>query len=124
MPNFEEFVLQGWRAEIGAHITFAQHANTLQVRTKVYTGPSGVSLGWLPDTGSDIDAIGLLHLTSLGEHSENLARNLDHATAANGTTLVSLGQISTTLSLGTAQHTTMLHICDNLDEPLLSCNSL
>ncbi|XP_065190896.1 uncharacterized protein K02A2.6-like [Sycon ciliatum] len=101
-----------------------RHGLELSVHTQLNTEPTAEAMTWIPDTGSDVDAIGPAHLSQLGGFPENLAVDSDTVSAANGTSLVSLGKISATLSIGSAQHTTLLHVYEDLDEALLSCQSL
>eukprot|EP00117_Sycon_ciliatum_P041061 scpid23103/ scgid30094/ len=101
-----------------------RHGLELSVHTQLNTEPTAEAMTWIPDTGSDVDAIGPAHLSQLGGFPENLAVDSDTVSAANGTSLVSLGKISATLSIGSAQHTTVLHVYEDLDEALLSCQSL
>lgn len=99
-------------------------SNTVLVETQLATEPSAVSLPWVPDTGSDVDAIGVDHLTHLGGHPENLADDFDDVMTADGRTLSALGQIQCTLSVGEVSHTTSLHVYGGLSDALLSRRSL
>ena len=67
-------------------------------------------LAWVPDTGSDVDAIGLNQLDQLGGFPENLSVDEDIVTGANGQELRSLGKIDTTLQLDETTHDTTVHV--------------
>ena len=97
---------------------------TMSVNTHLCTDPAAVPFDWVPDTGSDVDAIGRSHLAALGGYTENLATDPDIVSAANGVSLSNLGKIDATLSVADRHHTTTIHVYEDLDEPLLSHNSL
>eukprot|EP00117_Sycon_ciliatum_P020010 scpid17310/ scgid17953/ len=102
----------------------SRDASTIVVDTQLVSASEPTSLRWLPDTGSDVDAIGLAHLSTLGEFPENLPADRDVVCTANGSALTSLGKLNATLTLGSATHSTVVHVYDSLDEALLSRNSL
>ena len=54
------------------------------------------TLRWLPDIGSDVDAIGLCHLSALGGNIVDLTRDPDTVYTADGRSLTSLGRIRAT----------------------------
>ena len=97
---------------------------TVPVITKLATESVGISLDCLPDTGSDVDAIGPQHLEELGEFPENLAIDLDKVCAADDHGLESFGKISATLSVGSTIHQTTIHVYDGLSDAQLSRQSL
>jgi len=97
---------------------------TVDISTQLNTEPSGTPLRWVPDTGSDVDAIGVSHLTTLGGFPENLDVDHDVVSTANGHALVNIGKITATLSVNEVEHTTTLRVYEDLDEALLSCSSL
>ncbi|XP_065182282.1 uncharacterized protein LOC135812991 [Sycon ciliatum] len=97
---------------------------TVPVDTQLCTEPDATSLEWIPDTGSDIDAIGVDQLAHLGGFVENLATDHDNVHAANGERLVSAGKISATLTIGSLKHDSTIHVYRGLREPLLSRQSL
>ena len=80
-------------------------------------------LAWVPDTGSDVDAIGLNHLDQLGGFPENLSVE-DIVTSANGQELRSLGKINTALQLDETTHYTTVHVYEELTDALLSRRTL
>ena len=96
----------------------------IAIPTQLVSELKPTSLRWLPDTGSDIDAIGLAHLSLLGGFPENLPVDKDVVCTANGMPLTSLGKIKADLTLGSVRHATTLHVYADLDEPLLSRDSL
>ena len=81
-------------------------------------------LAWVPDTGSDVDAIGLNQLDQLGGFPENLSVDEDIVTGANGQELRSLGKIDTTLQLDETTHDTTVHVYEELTDALLSRRTL
>ena len=99
-------------------------ADMVCIDTQLCTGREATPLKWIPDTGSDIDAIGVRQLSHLGGLIENLDSDPDVVYAANGQRLVSAGRISATLRIGSSRHTSMIHIYHGLEDPLLSRQSL
>ena len=75
-------------------------------------------LAWVPDTGSDVDAIGLNRLDQLGRFPENLSVDENIVTGANGQELWSLRKIDTTLQLDETTHGTNVHVYDELIDAL------
>ena len=104
--------------------TSSRDSHTVTLDTQLVSAFQPTSMQWLPDTGSDIDAIGLNQLSFLGDFPENLKADTDIIHAANGTALHSLGRIEATLTLGSVSHTTTIHVYRDLDEALLSRSSL
>jgi len=94
------------------------------VDTTLNTEATATSLSWIPDTGSDVDAIGLHQLSLLGGFPENLHPDGDIVTGANNQQLESAGQISATLTLGDHAHITTIHVYPELSDALLSRDSL
>ena len=76
---------------------------TIAIPTQLVSELKPTSLRWLPDTGSDIDAIGLAHLSLLGGFPENLPVDKDVVRTANGMPLTSLGKIKADLTLGSVR---------------------
>ncbi|XP_065182546.1 uncharacterized protein K02A2.6-like [Sycon ciliatum] len=97
---------------------------TIAVNTQLVSADKPTSLRWLPDTGSDINAIGPAHLELLGDFIENLPTDKDVVRTADGAPLTSLGKIQATLTLDSVTHDTTLHVYKGLDEALLSRQSL
>ena len=97
---------------------------TVTVSTQLNTEPSSVPLAWLPDTGSDVDAIGLADLYKLGGYPENLDDDDDDVRTADGTRLRAIGSIFTQLSANGRNHDTVVHVYDGLHDALLSRQSL
>ncbi|XP_065195262.1 uncharacterized protein K02A2.6-like [Sycon ciliatum] len=97
---------------------------TVSVTTTLNTEETGAAINWIPDSGSDVDAIGLRHLDLLGGFPENLAEDPDVVTGVNGQPLVSVGQISSSLGLGSKTHRTTIHVYSELSDALLSRTSL
>ena len=48
---------------------------------------------WIPDTGSDVDAVGIKQLTRLGGFIENLDDDDETVYSASGTALKNVGKI-------------------------------
>ena len=97
---------------------------TISVDAILNTDATGAAVEWIPDTGSDVDAIGLHHLQLLGGFSGNLADDYDIVTGVNGQQLTSVGQIRSSLVLGPKIHHTTLHVYPDLSDALLSRTSL
>ena len=97
---------------------------TVPVITQLATESVGISLDWLPDTGSDVDPIGPQHLEELGQFPDNLAIDLDNVCAAVGQCQESIGKISANLSEGSTIHHATIHVYDGLSDALLSRQSL
>ena len=104
--------------------TSSRDSHTVTLDTQLVSAFQPTSMQWLPDTGSDIDAIRLNQLSFLGDFPENLKADTDIVRSANGTALHSLGRIEATLTLGSVSHTTTIHVYRDLDEALLSRSSL
>ena len=98
--------------------------SVIQISTLLATESDPVPLSWIPDTGSDIDAIGVQHLTELGGFVENLAGDSEEVLTANGEPLQSVGTIGATLSVGAKAHSTTIHVYAGLEDALLSRESL
>ena len=79
---------------------------------------------WLPDTGSEVDAIGPQHLSKIGGFVKNLAEDPDKVLVANRVQLQGIGQIRATLTVGHASCETTIHVYDGLSDALLSCDTL
>ena len=99
-------------------------AATVAIGTRLCTEALPTSLQWIPDTGSDIDAIGIRQLSAIGDFTENLATDLDDVRTASGDQLVSVGTIDATLTAGSSSHNTIIHVYKGLDDALLSRQSL
>jgi len=97
---------------------------TVSVLTQLETESTPVFLGWIPDTGSDVDAIGPQHLEKLGGSSSQLMQDHEKVCAADGHGLVSIGKVNATLSVGSAALPTTIHVYDGLTDALLSRQSL
>ena len=93
---------------------------TLDVSTRLNTESPSTVLAWVPDTGSDVDAIGLNQLDQLGGFLENLSVDEDIVTGANGQEFRSLGKIDTTLQLDETTHDTTVHVYEELTDALSS----
>ena len=83
-----------------------------------------VSLAWIPDTGSDVDAIGLKQLRAIGGDKESLVEDEDDVRSANGERLKSVGKISANLSTEAAECDSTIHVYEGLSDALLSQSSL
>eukprot|EP00117_Sycon_ciliatum_P026244 scpid18053/ scgid21591/ Retrovirus-related Pol polyprotein from transposon opus; Protease; Reverse transcriptase; Endonuclease len=99
-------------------------SDTVLLATKLCTEPQPVQLQWIPDTGSDIDAIGIRQLSLLGGFVENLDSDFDDVRTASGDKLVTVGKICVTLQVNDQSHDSVLHVFDGLDDALLSRSSL
>ena len=98
--------------------------HTVRIDTQLDSEPTTVPLVWLPDTGSDVDAVGARHLEQLGGFLENLQPVYNDVRTADGTSLKSFGSIPVTLTSDGRQHVSTLHVYDGLDDALLSRQSL
>ena len=89
-----------------------------------YNDHAEVRIKWLPDSGSDVDAITLTDLNKIDpDLIWNLARDTQKVSAANGTSLGQRGTVNVLLNLqGIACHTT-LHVFSRLNTSLLSKNT-
>ena len=97
---------------------------TIAVSTLLATEDQAVEIEWMPDTGSDVDAIGVRHLERLGGFAENLDQDNDDVRTANGQQLQAIGKISASLSVGEKEHCSTIHVYDGLEDALLSRTSL
>ncbi|XP_065190961.1 uncharacterized protein K02A2.6-like [Sycon ciliatum] len=97
---------------------------TVRVSTRLATEDEAVTLPWVPDTGSDVDAIGEHHLELLGGFPENLDHDPECVLAASGEQLQNAGSIRASLQVGEVQHSTVIHVYKGLDDALLSRSSL
>ena len=75
-------------------------SDLIDVSVSIEADP-GRRIGWLPDTGSDVEAICLRDLDKLDPYlSHNLAVDSDEVYAANGEDLDSLGKLKAVLKAG------------------------
>ena len=88
-----------------------------------YNDHAEVRIKWLPDGGSDVDAITLTDLKKIDpDFIWNLARDTEKVSAANGTSLSPRGTMNVHLNLqDIACHTTW-HVFSRLNTSLLSKN--
>ena len=96
----------------------------IDVKTRLATEKTPSTLAWLPDTGSDVDAIGPQHLSSIDGFVENLDEDSDTVLTANGDQLESVGKIRAELTVGSSTCETIVHVYDGLSDALLSRTSL
>ena len=83
--------------------------------------PEPKTVAWLPDSGADVDAIGLDGLRAIDPYLEyNLADDSDNVRAANGESLGNMGMFRAELGLNNFSCQTTIHIYRNLAVPLLS----
>ena len=101
-------------------MTSASKTATVPDATTLATEDQPVSLNWIPDTGSDVDAVGVSQLAALGGFVENLDVDDDDVRGTNGIQLRSLGKICATFSTGATQHGSTIHMYEGLDDALLS----
>lgn len=87
-------------------------------------GKQSSDISWLPDTGSDVDAIGRADLKRLGGNVTDLRADHERVESVNGEPLQNLGKISAQISHRDRCHSTTLHVYDNLDSALLSRDTL
>ena len=99
-------------------------AGCISVATQLRHASTPCPLTWLPDTGSNVNAIGLRHLSALGGAPADLSQDVDTVYTADGRSLSSLGKVSATLFAGSARHPTTIHVYDGLTDALLSKASL
>ena len=102
----------------------AHSAGCISVATQLRHASTPCPLTWLPGTGSDVDAIGLRHLSALGGAPADLSQDVDTVYTADGRSLSSLGKVSDTLFAASARHQTTINVYDGLTDALLSKASL
>ena len=112
-----------------AHLSLNRASNSnssafVSVDTQLKHVVAPRTLRWLPDTGSDVDPIGLRHLSALGGNLADLTRDPDTVCTADGRSLTSLGRFRATLFMTTTHHTPTVHVYDGLTDALLSRTSL
>ena len=95
---------------------------TLQVQADRGGEPRSVS--WLPDTGSDVNAIGPDTLHTLGGDITDLSPDTLTVTSADGKVIKSLGKAHASLEHQDRTHRTELHVYADITDPLLSRDSL
>ena len=98
--------------------------HTVSLTTQLHNAEPAIQLTWLPDTGSDVDAIGLHDLKKLGGHQKHLDADTDDVRTADGSRLTSLGCISARITAGNHSIQTIVHVYDDLTDALLSRQSL
>ncbi|XP_065182117.1 uncharacterized protein K02A2.6-like [Sycon ciliatum] len=101
-----------------------QAGDKVMLSTRLDDNDRSCTLVWLPDTGSDVDAIGASHLRRLGGSVADLEPDPDHVVAVNGQSLTSLGTVPARVVARDVTHTTRLHVYDELSSALLSRSSL
>ena len=104
--------------------TSALPSPTVQINTMLATEDQPTPIAWVPDMGSDIDAIGICQLETLGGFVENLGPDHDDVRGVNGDRLHSIGKICPTLSYGDSQCTSTLHVYEGLSDALMSRTTL
>ena len=102
----------------------APSAGCISVATQLRHASAPCPLTWLPDTGSDVDAISFRHLFALGGVPADLSQDAVTVYTADGWSLSSLGKVSATLFTGSARHQTTIHLYDGLTDALPSKASL
>ena len=113
-----------WTGRVGHLRLNRARLSTIAVDTKLEGKSDAVSLSWIPDTGSDVDAIGLQQLRAIGGDKESLVEDEDDVRSANGERLKSVGKISANLSTEAAECDSMIHVYEGLSDALLSQSSL
>ena len=101
--------------------------DTVNLRTMLHLQTKSLphqELAWLPDTGSDIDAIRPSDLALLGAERQDLTPDVKFVTSAVGERLNSLGTIAATIFAEPYSHQTDLHVYEGLSCPLLSRQTL
>ena len=102
------------------HLAEKSHGKFIKVDVSC-ADASTSSLFWLPDSGAEIDAIGVEDLDTIDRHLRlNLAPDYSKVYAANGTCLGSLGQLEACLTLNGRSCQTVLYVYRQLRSPLLS----
>ena len=102
-----------------------QASDKVMLSARLADNDRSCTLEWLPDTGSDVDAIGASHLRRLGGSVADLEPDPDHVVAVNGQPLTSLGTVPARVVARDVTHTTVrLHVYDELSSALLSRSSL
>ena len=101
-----------------------QAGDKVMLSTHLDDNDRSCTLEWLPDSGSDVDAIGASHLHRLGGSVVDPEPDPSHVVAMNGQPLTSLGIVPATVVTRDVTHTTCLHVYDELSSALLSRSSL
>ena len=99
-------------------------SSTIPANTTLQTQDTSHRVDWVPDTGSDVDAVGPRQLSLLGGFPENLDEDNDVVTSASGERLSSLGCIKAKLAVGDVTHDTTIHVFEHLQDALMSRQSL
>lgn len=105
---------------VGIHkLTLSSNQQLLTIITKI--GEASHSIGWLPDTGAEVDAISLRDLSQLGEVAKShLFPTTQDVIAANGQSLGPVGSVHATLCYNGKFYSTTLRVFRHLTTPLLS----
>ena len=83
-----------------------------------------VIMDWLPDTGSDVNAVSKDHLEMLSGSIESVRSSKTKVTDASGTAMKCLGTTPVMLSIGETTSGTNLHVFEKLESPILSRQAL
>ena len=102
-----------------SHASTTPSAACISVATQLRHASTPCPLTWLPDIGSDVDAIGPRHLPAVGGVPPESSQDGDTVYTADGRSLSSLGKVSATLFAGSARHQTTIHVTDGLTDALL-----
>ena len=86
---------------LSLHRTAVSKTHTVDVATTLNTETEPTSFTWIPDTGSDVDAVAIKQLTRLGGFIENLDDDHETVYSASGTALKNVGKIKASLTFGT-----------------------
>ena len=105
--------------QLRMHMTTTS-CSTVSIATRLATEDAPVSFQWVPDTGSDVDAVGVSQLLQLGGFVENLDVDADDVRCANGDRMSSIGKIFASLSTDNTESTSTIHVYEGLDCALLS----
>jgi len=104
------------------------HKPTLIPVKTTFASSAAQDLQWLPDTGADIDAIGIAQLRkSFPDAEKQLSPDHDDVRAANGESLGPVGLIPLVMQLGKKTYNATVHVYKKVSVPLLSregCKSL
>ena len=79
---------------------------------------------WLPETGSDVDAIGMHHLLEMNGNTGDLQPDTVSVKNASGVAMSSLGTVSAILSHGDHVSSTTLHVYKDVKDAILSRKGL
>ena len=119
---------RGHNGVLSLRLSSIQGSDTVDLQTTLEcssdTAWEPTDIAWLPDTGSDVDAIGPDTLYSLGGSVESLSPDYGVVRSADGQVMNSLGKVPALLEHQGCTRHTELHVYKDVAGPLLSRQSL